>query len=110
MKKTILTLSAVAILSILTFVFGQGAASAPKKTGAMMGDTSTQARMGMHKMMGGMMGQNMVPTPDGGVVLLVGTRLYKYDRNLALSKQAEVQIDTASMRHFMDMWGSTKRQ
>lgn len=47
--------------------------------------------------MHGMMQKFMVPTEDGGVVILIANQLYKYDKNLKLVKEAEIKIDTAKI-------------
>jgi hypothetical protein len=52
-------------------------------------------------MMQGMFERTMVPTSDGGVVVMVGNQLYKYDKNLALKKEAAIKVDTAKIREAM---------
>lgn len=47
----------------------------------------------MMKMFHAMMIKNMVATEDGGVIVLVGNKLQKYDKHLVLRKEAEIQID-----------------
>jgi hypothetical protein len=39
------------------------------------------------------MGKQIIATSDGGVVIAIGNRLYKYDSNLNLQKEAEIPID-----------------
>lgn len=59
---------------------------------------------GMSKgcMMGGcMMGKTMVPSDDGGVIVMIGNKLYKYDKNLELKKETELSIDYESMKKMM---------
>lgn len=63
----------------------------------MMSDSCPMGGMFMH----GMMERSMAPTQDGGVVVMVGNQLFKYDKNLDLKKSAEVKIDTAKMRAAM---------
>lgn len=63
----------------------------------MMADSCAMGGMYMHSMMGA----TMVPTEDGGVVVMVANQLYKYDRNLVLKKEAEIKIDTAKLRGAM---------
>jgi len=50
--------------------------------------------MGMCKMM---MGKSVVATSDGGVVVLTGNKLQKYDKNLELKKEVEIKVDMGSM-------------
>lgn len=40
-----------------------------------------------------MMGRSLVATADGGVVVLLGNKLYKYDKDLVLQKEVEIKID-----------------
>ena len=40
----------------------------------------------------------MVATKDGGVVVMVGNKLFKYDRNLNLVKETEIKIDFMAMK------------
>lgn len=58
----------------------------------------------------GMMGKGMmqmmakkqlVATEDGGVVLLLGNKLVKYDKKLNLVKEVELNIDTEGIRKMM---------
>ena len=52
-------------------------------------------------MMKGMMEKNMLATTDGGVVILIGNKLMKYDEELNLVKEVEIKIDAASMQKNM---------
>ena len=48
---------------------------------------------------GGMrMGKELVATTDGGVVVLIGNKLMKYDANLNLVKETEIKIDKEAMQ------------
>jgi len=78
---------------------GQGMMNHGMMGQGMMG----QGMMGMMPgmMMGGMMGKSMVSTKDGGVVIMIGNKLYKYDKNLSLKKEAEVEIDYQGMQKMM---------
>lgn len=53
----------------------------------------------MHEMtMKKMMDKEIVATSDGGVVVMVGNKLLKYDRNLNLKAEAEINIDYKAMK------------
>ena len=60
----------------------------------------------MMQMMGGMQKQ-MVATNDGGVIILTGNKLFKYDKDLNLAKEAELntqvelKMDVGSMQEMM---------
>ncbi len=61
----------------------------------------------MHdKMMQASMPRQMVASGDGGVFVLAGNKIIKYDKNLAVVKEAVVKVDTESMQKMMaDMKG-----
>jgi len=40
-----------------------------------------------------MMGRQMVATSDGGVIVMAGDKLFKYDKNLNLVKETEINIE-----------------
>jgi hypothetical protein len=49
-------------------------------------------------MMGHMMTKQMVATSDGGVIVLVGNKIIKYDKNLNLVKETEIKMDMEGMK------------
>ncbi len=53
---------------------------------------------GMHPMSGMMVNSSMVATSDGGVVILIGNKLVKYDKKLKLVRETEVRVDWESWR------------
>jgi hypothetical protein len=56
-----------------------------------------------HMMMGRMMtSSQLVAMPDGDVVVMMGTRLTKYDKNLAVVKEVEMKLDTDAMMKRME--------
>ncbi|MBU0709697.1 MAG: hypothetical protein KJ923_03175 [Candidatus Omnitrophica bacterium] len=64
------------------------------------GKEGKEGMAGKHKMMmKGMMEKKMVATEDGGVAILFGNKLLKYDKNLKLIK--EVEIDFMGMKKQM---------
>ena len=58
--------------------------------------------MGMHGMMMKMMEKTMVPTSDGGVIVLAGNQLTKYDKDLNVVKEVELKMDMEAMKKNMD--------
>ncbi len=52
-----------------------------------------QDMMGRDHMSKGMMSISMVATQDGGVVVMIGNKLYKYDQNLSLKKETQISVD-----------------
>ncbi len=88
MKKIIF---AVVVLSLL--VSAPAFAEETKKEG-MPG----MSMPGMEKKCGPMMGKaQMVATDEGGVIVLAGNKLMKYDADLNLVKEAEVKIPMGPM-------------
>ena len=59
--------------------------------------------MGMmkHGMMMKMMEKNVVATSDGGIVIVAGNNLTKYDKNLKLVKEVELKSDMEGMNRMM---------
>ena len=68
----------------------------------MMGQDGGMQMCDMHKMMGQCMTrEQLVATPDGGVIAMVGNQLMKYDSDLKLITQTEVKIDYEAMQQKM---------
>lgn len=71
------------------------------KEGMMKKGKMTQ-KCPMHsKIMKKMMSKSIVATKDGGVVVMVGNKLLKYDKNLNLKNEAEIKIDMKTMHKKM---------
>ncbi|HJX32384.1 MAG TPA: hypothetical protein VJ624_11155 [Thermodesulfobacteriota bacterium] len=67
--------------------------------GKMMGD---KCWMMSHMMMD----KSLVATEDGGVIVMVGNKLQKYDKDLVLQKEVEIKIDLEGMQKtMMEMMG-----
>jgi hypothetical protein len=50
-----------------------------------------------HMMMGPMMGKSMIATSDGGVVVMIGDKLMKFDKDLNLVKEVKIKMDFEGM-------------
>jgi hypothetical protein len=76
-----------------------------EKGGMMSEGMKHGPKMGMcpmHGMMMKMMGErSLAATSDGGVVILSGNKLSKYDKNLTLVKEVEVTMDASGMEKMM---------
>jgi hypothetical protein len=114
MKKIIILLTTVAVVGVGSYVvFAKGhmggTMSGRRQAHGMMdsNDMMMQKGMmgkemmgqqhgmvGMHPMSGMMCSSSLVATQDGGVIVLVGDKLLKYDKDLNLVKEAELKIDT----------------
>ena len=103
MKKIILTGVLIIALSA-GFVFaqmGRGGMMGGDNQGNMMNRNWRNTPMMSGMGMGGMMGNNIVATSDDGVVVMSFNKLYKFDRNLKLMKQAEVPFDKENIQNMI---------
>jgi hypothetical protein len=82
---------------IASLAFGQDCGQAKGCMVGMEKEGGMPPMMGMMSMMG-----NLVATNDGGVVVLMGLKLYKYDKNLNLVKEAEIKVDMKNMQRMME--------
>jgi hypothetical protein len=110
MKKTMIVVVIAALVAIGSYVV-----FAKEHTGGMMDSNDMmmqkrmmgkemmgqQGMMGMHPMSGMMCGSSMVATQDGGVAVLMGYKLLKYDKDLNLVKQVEIKIDWENWQKMM---------
>ena len=75
--------------------------------GQMMGKGMKSGKMKMHpglSMMKRMMSGQMVATKDGGVIVMMGNKLLKYDKNLNLKKEVKIKMDIEDMHKMMMQW------
>ena len=89
MRKALFSVALLGLISINTpqaFCCGE-------QEGTVTGEGMKMKQM--HHMMGMGGKPEMVASSDGGVIVLSGNKLYKYDKNLNLIK--EVEIKTQSM-------------
>jgi hypothetical protein len=116
------------IMAVVVFVVAAGlyyVFAAKQNEGGMMGSGMMQGRtmdsndmmknkmwqnremmdrrnmMGMYPMGGMMGGSSLIATSDGGVVVLMGNKLIKYDKDLNLVKEVEIKIDWETMNKTM---------
>jgi uncharacterized protein YdeI (BOF family) len=110
MKKFLsIVLACILVMGIFSFAFAeenktdktkeaaQPAMTAPGMMG-QMGMMDKGKMMGMAAMM---MVKSMVATSDGGVVVLVGNKIQKYDKDLALQKEVEIKMDSMGAQKMM---------
>ena len=100
MKKITHLLLAAGIIFVAGSVFACG------KEG-MMGDGKmmdhSMMKMRMHEMHEMMEKASMVPSNDGGVIVMMGHMLYKYDKNLNLVKGVELKCFMDDKEGMKDM-------
>jgi len=99
MKTTKVLVLALAILlasSVIAFAYEH-----EMKQESMMSQGMKAGKMKKTMMYGTlqkmMMAKQMVATKDGGVIVLLGNKLLKYDKNLNLVKETEIKIDFEAM-------------
>jgi hypothetical protein len=108
MKKAAMitaVLTALVGISVASLSFAEEAMGKDGKN-MMMGKKDMMGKGMMGCTMKGMMGKTVTPTSDGGVVILAGNQLFKYDKGLALVNKAEVPVDMEMMQK--DMMGMMK--
>ena len=98
MKKGI----AVVFILLAGIVFMMSVSAEEKQAGMMGKDKMKGPGKDMGAMMMKMMmGKSMVATEDGGVVVMIGNKLLKYDKNLNLKKEVKIEIDYSEMKGMM---------
>ena len=115
MKKIcIAVVAAVCAAGLFSAAFAQAQKAGEEEVGMMPGGMMGTEAMMMHKdktvRMGGirgmmmhpmMMGSSLVATEDGGIVVMFGNKLMKYDKDLNLKKEVELKIDR---EYVQKMW------
>ncbi len=107
MKKSIAVITGVIILSVSGLAFAQMSDKGKEMMGdkkemmegkgGMMGMMGGKGMMGMMKMCQSMMNKPSMVAVGNGVVVLSGKKLYKYDANLNLVKEADIKIEEMGM-------------
>jgi hypothetical protein len=108
-KSTIVAMVMSFILTSASICFAQASDDQTGKMGTMMSGKDMMGHKGMSSQdmmarahMGkGMMRNSMVATQDGGVVVMIGNRLYKYDQNLNLKKETQISVDYEGLKGMM---------
>ncbi len=54
-----------------------------------------------HMMMKSMMDKSVVATSDGGIVVVAGNKITKYDKDLNVVKEVEIKVDAEAMQKQM---------
>ncbi len=71
--------------------------------GMMRGEKSSSGGcMGGGMMMTMSMPQKVIPMEDGGVLVVMGNRLMKFDKSLKLRNEVELEADTAQVRQMIE--------
>ncbi len=103
MRSPVLFVSVLAVAALMNAVFAQqGQPKNAPDTMAMDSGSSWKCMA----MMGMMMPRAVAATSDGGFVLLTGTKLQKYDRNMTFVKEVDAKPDSAAMSRMMSEMGN----
>lgn len=102
MKKNVLIFIAVVLFTASGLVYAQEMKGGMMDSGMMGKGMMDGKMMGMHGMMMKMMDRNVVATSDGGIVIVAGNKLTKFDKDLNLVKEVELKVDTEGMQKMMD--------
>ena len=116
MKKSLIAIAVVIIVGTSGLAIAQmndnGKDMMGDKTGMMDGKSGMMGMMGKGMMDGKMMGmcpmmksmmeRSVVATSDGGVVVAMGNKLTKYDKDLNVVKEAELKMDMEGMQKMME--------
>ena len=109
MKKEVIGLLMAGLILSPVMVFAQDAGM--KKDGMMGGGMMGMMGKGMkgkgmmgmmkHGMMMKMMEKTVVATTDGGVVIVAGNKMSKFDKDLNLVKEVDLKVDMDGMKKMM---------
>ena len=100
MKKVIIVIAAGIVLTVSGAALAQMSENKELDEG-MRGKGMMGGKMMGMMAMSQMMNRDIVATSDGGVVVLSGSTLTKYDKNLNVVKEVEVKTDDAAMPKMM---------
>ena len=108
MRKGLVVITAVIVIGISGLAMAQINEMGKEKMGGkcckmgMMGKEKMEDKMmGMHSMMKSMMERSVVATSDGGVVVVMGNTLTKYNKDLKIVKEVELTMDMEGMQKMM---------
>lgn len=97
MRKSAWIIMLVIVLAGSSLVYAEG------MKGGMMGKGMRHGKsMKMCPMMKTMTTRSVVATSDGGVVVVMGNKLTKYDKNLNVVKEVELKMDLEGMQKMME--------
>lgn len=116
MKRNAWVIMLVVLLAGASLVYAEGMKGGMGKKGMMGKGMMDEEGMGMGKMGKGMMGGKMMKCPmmksmmkrdiiatsDGGIIVVLGNKLTKYDKDLNVVKEVELKIDTEGMQKMME--------
>ena len=116
MKKSLIAIAVVIIVGTSGLAIAQMNDKSKEmmgdKAGMMDGKNGMMGMMGKGMMDGKMMGmcpmmkstmeRSVVATSDGGVIVVMGNKLTKYDKDLNVTKEVELKMDMEGMQKMME--------
>ena len=105
MKKVTILTAVILVAAVGTYVVMAQQNDGGMMRGGGMGGMMRGGMQGRNMMssdnMGPMNGCSLVATEDGGVVVMMGNELMKYDKDLNLTKKAEIKFDWENWQKMM---------
>lgn len=107
MKKVLLIgLGAILLIGSLNFSFAQESTKGKEASKSQEAIHPCKQEMGhppcpKEPMMHQMMPKTLLETKDGSLIVLVGNKLMKYDKDLNLVKEVEIKVDAEGMKKMM---------
>ena len=98
-KALFLVMLVAFFMSVSGISFGEHPGEEGTEKGHKGMDKGKHSMMMMKKMM---TGREMVATKDGGVIVLTGNKLVKYDKNLNLIKEVELEAGMECTAEMME--------
>jgi len=102
MKKNVWIGMLVILLAGTSLVYAEGMKGDMMKEGMMGKGMMDGKMMGMCPMMQSMMQKQVVATSDGGIIVVAGNKLTKYDKDLNVIKEVELKMDMEGMQKMME--------
>jgi hypothetical protein len=102
MEENMKTMISYTVASLLILTFSIVFAQEPKEQKSSEKESMKMCLCPMHKMMmKNMMKMEVTATQDGGIVVLMGDKMVKYDKNLNQVKEVVVRIDMEHVKAMM---------
>ena len=102
MKKFTYVIVVIAVVLVTRFAFAEEMKDSMMGKGMMgKGMMADKGMMMQGMMMHAMMNKSMVATSDGGVIVMAGNTLTKYDKDLNAVKEVDIKMNMDSMQKMM---------
>jgi len=102
MKKNTWIFIVVVLFASVHLVYAEGMKDGMMDKGMMGKGMMAGKMMGNCPMMKSMMERTIIATSDGGIVIAMGNKITKYDKDLNLIKDVELNMDMEGMHKMME--------